>query len=163
MLSIFRKMVCRVLVFVGAIGSKAIMFNVKTCESAIDFTISSEPSSAYSVLEECDAFVKRYGVQDTASVTVVVRELLNNAIRHGNQQEASRLVKVSVSHVEGYRFRVEVEDEGEGFDYAALDMTPPQDPRLLESRGYILIHSLTERLVFNEKGNRVTAYLDLAD
>jgi anti-sigma regulatory factor (Ser/Thr protein kinase) len=57
---------------------------------------------------------------------------------------------------------VTVEDEGPGFNYGAVRMSLPDDPRRLQNRGYVLIKSLSEKLEFNDRGNCVTAYVSAA-
>ncbi len=56
-------------------------------------------------------------------------------------------------------FRIWVEDEGSGFDYESI-RDDDQDFQYPEKkRGYLLINRLSDRIRFNEKGNRVTVYL----
>ena len=48
---------------------------------------------------------------------VILNELILNAIKHGNKNEFSKKVKISVSiSKSGYVFFL-IEDEGEGYDY----------------------------------------------
>ena len=105
-------------------------------------------------------FFKKYAPSsDRLSCSIVLRELLDNAVEHGNRGIETRIVTGSLTYLGEGTFRIIVEDEGEGFDCAGLDVTVPEDPRRVKSRGYVLIHALADRLEFNEKGNRVTAYV----
>jgi len=89
----------------------------------------------------------------------VLRELLVNAITHGNRDIPNGVVICSIEEVDPFRFKIAVEDQGEGFDYADLDTALPENPRRLGDRGYKLINALSDTLQFNEKGNRITAYI----
>ena len=44
----------------------------------------------------------------------------------------------------------------EGFDYGKLRMLPQADPRRIGKRGFILIKALSDKIEFNEIGNRIT-------
>ncbi len=66
-------------------------------------------------------------------VMTALREALANAIRHGNHENPARKVAAAL-RLSGDRVEVRVDDEGEGFDPAAVpDPTGPE--QLLEPRG----------------------------
>ncbi|MBA7522189.1 hypothetical protein ES705_14306 [subsurface metagenome] len=92
---------------------------------------------------------------------IVLRELLLNALIHGNKSVAERHIKCRIEKLEKAEFRIEVEDEGNGFDYQNLDMRLPKNPHRLKRRGYILINALSDRIEFNSRGNCITAYVTL--
>lgn len=103
------------------------------------------------------------GSGNHAALLVVLRELLFNAIIHGNRNRQELSVKAAVEDLGGGRFRLEVEDEGPGFDYGLLDPRIPDDPRTLEKRGFPVVKALSTRIEFNDRGNRVAVLLDLPD
>ncbi|MBA7622352.1 hypothetical protein ES703_29728 [subsurface metagenome] len=107
--------------------------------------------------------VLQYGIQDPTNVILVTREMLKNAAIHGNKNNQSRSVICRLKHLEGSLFRIEVEDEGDGFDYEHLDLKLPENPRHIDSRGYILINALSDRIDFNRKGNCVTVLVNAVD
>jgi anti-sigma regulatory factor (Ser/Thr protein kinase) len=92
---------------------------------------------------------------------LVLRELLMNAVYHGNGNDHGRSVAFDVEYLGQEQFRVSVEDEGRGFDYSALDLTIPDDPRRMRNRGYIVIRKICSSLKFNDRGNRVTVEVDI--
>lgn len=96
---------------------------------------------------------------------VVLRELLINAMKHGNRYNRSYPVTVKINQLNNRRFKISVEDLGNGFDYKSLDTRLPENPREFKSRGYKLIKAITDSFEFNKKGNQVTAYIStsLAD
>ncbi len=115
------------------------------------------------VSEVCRTFLEGKGISQHRDVTLVLRELLTNAIEHGGRDIPGSRVRCSIEHVEEACLKVAVEDEGEGFDYSSLDMSLPEDPRNVETRGYALLNALSEKIEFNDVGNRVTAYVSIDD
>lgn len=138
-------------------------FEMKDDGRHLSCELSCEVSLVGRVSEVCRAFIEKQGISQHRDVTLVLRELLTNAIEHGGRGVPGSRVRCSIEHVEEACFKVTVEDEGEGFDYSSLDMSLPEDPRNVETRGYALLNALSERLEFNKEGNRVTAYVSVGD
>jgi anti-sigma regulatory factor (Ser/Thr protein kinase) len=113
-----------------------------------------------SVLERVAQFTRLQGQGDANALLLVIRELLMNALVHGNESKVSRMVLVRIARM-GELFEVQVDDEGEGFDYETLDLDLPDDPQSLEGRGrgrgLVLVHELSKTLVFERGGRRVRA------
>lgn len=136
------------------------MVSMDRSEDSISFTLHSKLLHIHEVICEAEEFLRGCGVNDTTRISIVLRELLSNAIWHGNRNVASRRVHCRIDRVGERQFKIAVEDEGEGFDFSGLDVSLPDDPRHIKNRGYVLIHSICSLLEFNERGNRVTAYID---
>jgi Anti-sigma regulatory factor (Ser/Thr protein kinase) len=119
-------------------------------------TVVSETDRVALALERVAQFMRRQGIWDFTALLLVVRELLMNAIVHGNETLPSRVALVRVAR-QGELFELQVDDEGEGFDYKALDLGLPDDPQSLERRGLVLVHELSEELYFERGGRRVRA------
>ena len=132
------------------------MVEVKRNKNSLHINISSEIALVDKILCECNRYFELSGISEPSALDVVLRELLVNAIKHGNRNEASKLVKCSISYVGELVFDIVVEDEGEGFDYGKLRMLPQADPRRIGKRGFILIKALSDKIEFNEIGNRIT-------
>ena len=84
-----------------------------------------------------------------------MEEALINAIKHGNHYDPAKTVEI-VCQIFPDRIRIEIADQGKGFDLAAVP--DPTDPDNLESpcgRGIMLMRSFMSRVEFNETGNRV--------
>jgi hypothetical protein len=60
----------------------------------------------------------------------------------------------------GSFFEVQIDDEGEGFDYESLILGLPENPQTLTQRGLVLAHELSEELAFERGGSRVRAIVD---
>ena len=68
---------------------------------------------------------------------IVLRELLLNALIHGNKNVAERHIKCRIEKLE--KARLKVEDEGSGFDYQNLDMRLPETPVTLKGEATSLL------------------------
>jgi len=108
-------------------------------------------------------FLKYHRVNERSSTqaTIVLRELLVNAITHGSKSNAASHIQVTVERLSRLDFRLTVEDKGPGFNYAAIDARIPENPKVIRNRGYALIKAFTSRCEFNQKGNCITAYFSV--
>jgi serine/threonine-protein kinase RsbW len=99
-----------------------------------------------------------YPEKDRFGMCLALEEALVNAIKHGNQSDPTKRVRV------GYRVTagavlVEVEDEGAGFDPRKVpDPCAPENLERPCGRGLLLMRSYTTWVRFNPRGNRVTLY-----
>lgn len=128
-------------------------------ETAIRFSIQSEQYLVDKVIEEAKGFVRAQGAEDTAGIVLVLRELINNAIEHGNGKDESKTVEGSVELVAPLRFKITVADQGEGFDHKELILRMSDDHTQLRNRGLPLVNAYCDEIGFNESGNEVTAWL----
>lgn len=92
---------------------------------------------------------------DLFSIRLAMEEALVNAIKHGNQFDASKQVHIAC-RVFPACVRIEIADEGPGFDPNVLpDPTDPENIDVPSGRGVMLMRSFMSRVEFNECGNRV--------
>lgn len=113
------------------------------------------------IVHECHEFFKKYNVTSFSNPKLVLRELLINAIEHGNHNIVESKVTCTVEHIESYRFKITVEDQGDGFNYKSLSMELPENPDQLRNRGYALLNVFSEKIEFNDKGNSIIVYINL--
>ncbi len=139
------------------------MFTVVRDNTSVHITLASNPSFIQPLLKRFEEIAREWGVDNAGRIVIVLRELLSNAIVHGNNSRQSLVVRCHIERTPEGPFRIVVEDEGSGFDFACLDMTLPEDPRHAHRRGYILIRKICRHLEFNASGNRVTVLVDAAD
>jgi serine/threonine-protein kinase RsbW len=86
---------------------------------------------------------------------ISVTESVNNAIKHGNQNDNSKNVSITLSLDES-QITFRVEDEGAGFDYEDLpDPTAPENIEKPGGRGIFLMKHLADEVVFSESGSIV--------
>jgi serine/threonine-protein kinase RsbW len=97
-----------------------------------------------------------FGEWDCFAVRLALDEAVANAVRHGNQGDPGKVVRVRYRVGPG---RVEVEDEGPGFDPASVP--DPRDPASRErpgGRGLFLMRHYLTAVRYSERGNRVRLY-----
>jgi len=129
-----------------------------------DHVIPSRPEASRQVQEEILEQMARlhWGDHDVFSVRLAMEEALINAIKHGNHYDPGKHVQIRCGLSKAL-LRIEIEDEGKGFDLAAVP--DPTDPDNLESpcgRGIMLMQSFMSRVEFNEVGNRVVLEKDVS-
>ena len=100
----------------------------------------------------------RYGVDEGKAfdIRLCVEEAVRNAMVHGNHSDKRLSVK-TVYWVDNGALNIEVEDEGAGFDSAAVSDPTHEDHILKNSgRGVFLIKKLMDKVEYNDKGNKIT-------
>ncbi len=97
-------------------------------------------------------------------IRVILSELVLNGIRHGNKEDRNKDVKLSLTSSPGDCIYITVEDEGPGYDYNYIIKHCKCCESMFElydaketGRGILIVNSLSERLIFNTKGNKITA------
>jgi serine/threonine-protein kinase RsbW len=96
-----------------------------------------------------------YPERDCFAVRLGVEEALVNAVRHGNRRDPAKQVRVRYRITDEWVL-AEVEDQGEGFDPAAVP--DPRDPARREcpgGRGLFLMRHYLTGVRFLGRGNRV--------
>jgi serine/threonine-protein kinase RsbW len=97
-----------------------------------------------------------YPRQDVFAVRLALEEAIVNAIQHGNGGDSTRQVQLRYC-VAGDCILAEVQDEGQGFSYAAVAGRPGADRRGCElGRGLALMLRYMTWVEHNEPGNCVT-------
>ena len=113
------------------------------------------PSVALYVVREC----QWRGIEDETflgNISICVDELLNNALMHGNDLDETRKIFVSIVF-DQEKVTVNIEDQGDGFDYAKIVGEFTDNAETLPARrGLFIVHYLMDEMSFNEKGNKVT-------
>lgn len=102
----------------------------------------------------------QFGESDVFAIKLAVEEALVNAIKHGNQLDPDKKVRVSYS-VTVDRFRISISDEGLGFNPAELP--DPTDEEYMDrgcGRGVFLIKSFMTSVEYPGCGNTVVMTKD---
>ena len=128
-------------------------------QHTLEVAFGSSLRAMNTAINLCRDFLKRKDISEDTKIHIVLRELFMNAVHHGNQMAVERKVTVRLEWSPPDGVTIRVEDEGPGFDYRALSMTPPANPARMNHRGFILIHALCDGIEFNEKGNCVVAHI----
>ena len=122
--------------------------------------------SEVACIEEAVELVTRHCLagHDTPTNTrfrlqVVLSEALSNAIVRGNQEDRGKWVDVR-AELGPDAIRLEVTDEGAGFDPAAVpEPIRPEQLDEANGRGLYLIRKLVDAVQFNEQGNSICMIL----
>jgi serine/threonine-protein kinase RsbW len=124
----------------------------------IEFELPSDIALMNGVLHYLIERVAALGVikPDASNLFIALDEAFVNAVKHGNKQDASKLVRI-IADLSPKEARFTIEDEGEGFNVA--DIPDPRDPENLfktSGRGVLLIYNIMDQVEYNERGNRLT-------
>lgn len=95
-------------------------------------------------------------------IKVILNELIQNAICHGNKNDIAKSVKLNMT-IDEDSICIVVEDEGEGYNFKQLPTSIKESNTiscdiydLKESgRGISIVKNLSEKISFNSKGNRI--------
>lgn len=138
------------------------MFNIKNhSEKSFSFNFSSDMWIVDKAILVSEHYLKKLDIVITFEFKTVLRELLINAVEHGNKNDFDRSVTCRIEHIRQRQIKITVEDEGNGFDHRCLDMHLSEDTLDNRNRGYAMIKAFTNRLEFNSRGNCITAYIDM--
>lgn len=118
--------------------------------SLLEWEIASDIALIDGIVAEVRAACEHAGFSDRLcrlNVPVALTEALANAIQQGNCGERSRLVRVK-AYIDAAAMRVEITDEGEGFDSESVrkrcanaDWVEQED-----GRGVFLMHALMDEV-----------------
>ena len=116
------------------------------------------PGTAQDTRKVCEQILSlirdyKYSEDDIFAIHLALEEALINAVKHGNNMNPDKEVKVEYTIMPD-KIDVSVTDQGRGFNSERVP-----DPRLDENlyktngRGLFLIRSYMDRIEFNEAGN----------
>jgi len=95
-------------------------------------------------------------------VKVILSELLQNAIKHGNDYDNRKKISINV-WFENNSIGISVKDQGGGFDYNSIknikaDRISDCDPMTMDEngRGLFIVQNLCDWMEFNPSGNMIT-------
>ena len=119
--------------------------------------LPSERGASRLVMDELLSQLGSHGwtEADVFGVHLAAEEAITNAIVHGNKLDPAKRVHVTCE-VSGERVRIEILDQGEGFDPAAVpDCTADDRLEVPSGRGVMLMKSFMTRIAYNPQGNGV--------
>jgi serine/threonine-protein kinase RsbW len=124
---------------------------------AADLVIPSDPAEARRVQDQIEQLLqaRQASERDVFCIKLALEEALVNAIKHGNQMDRAKSVRISY-RLHADRFEVHIADEGPGFDPA--DVPDPTAPENLErpcGRGLMLMRHYMNEVVYGPRGNSV--------
>ena len=133
------------------------IFDRSVTEESVSVTFSSTLENIDRTCDAVDGFLKQ-GFQEMAehffAIHLVMREALTNAVRHGNGLDPGKRVKFFMKIDQDRSIRMEIEDQGEGFDWQRARQRPPDDDED-HGRGLVIMTAYFSSCGYNRKGNRL--------
>ncbi len=97
------------------------------------------------------------------NILIAVTEAVNNAINHGNKQDASKMVTLEFTENDDHSIKFRITDQGSGFDFENIpDPTNPENLEKLNGRGVFLMKQLSDEVTFDDNGRVVELSFKLA-
>ena len=122
--------------------------------NSINIQIPSLSENIRMIESFIDNAKERYNLEDDiyGNIMIAVTEAVNNAIRHGNSNDKSKNVSLSLNLEENQIVFI-VSDEGNGFDYQNLpDPTAPENLEKPGGRGIFLMKHQCDEDSFQVEG-----------
>jgi len=133
------------------------IFDCSITADSVSVTFSSTFDNVDRICEKV-AFFLDQGFRDMEehffSISLVMREALTNAVRHGNRLDPGKMVKFSLRINDRSSIEMVVEDQGDGFDWQKAKLCPPGEDDD-HGRGLVIMTSYFSSFVYNRKGNRL--------
>jgi serine/threonine-protein kinase RsbW len=120
-------------------------------------TIPSELEHGRCVVDQVVQQLRNLGwpESDVFAVRMSLEEAVVNAIKHGNQFNPEKLVRIDC-RIAPTEFRVDIEDEGAGFDPCSVpDCTADENLDKPSGRGLHLMKHFMTRIEYRKDGKRV--------
>ena len=100
-----------------------------------------------------------FGEDDRYWLTIAIREAVTNAVKHGNRQEASKLVALWFT-LRGDELEIGVRDSGVGFDFSSVpDPTKPENLLLPKGRGIYYMRKFMDEVRYDSGSGRGTTVI----
>ena len=122
-----------------------------------EFQIPSDLSEVQKTSAKVLSFLKPAALSDAClfDIRLCLEESLINAIKYGNVLKKELKVRLAVEY-DDQKVKIEVEDQGRGFDPRKLkDCTKRANLLRNRGRGVYLIHQLMDKVQYNARGNRL--------
>ena len=128
-----------------------------TAAGVVKATISSDYNAGRDLQERILDDLQRHGfsADATFAIRIALEEALVNAIKHGNAADPDKKIHVE-ARVTAKRAEITIEDEGPGFDRAAIpDPTLEENLHKCSGRGIHLIEAYMDNVQWSRGGRRL--------
>lgn len=125
-----------------------------------EVTLASDPAEARRFQDEVEQLLRSNHFTDNEifGIKLALEEALVNAIKHGNQMNRSKKVRISYRVIPD-RIDVEISDEGIGFDPEDVpDCTSVENLERPCGRGLMLMRHYMSHVEFHGRGNTVKMF-----
>lgn len=138
------------------------MFKITNQTNYISFTFSSQLNHVDQVIQHCNDFIAKFDIKEWSPLRLALRELLINAIEHGNNNDPRKEVSCTIENISSNRFLITVKDQGDGFDIEEIEYQL-SSPTQARHRGLLLVNQYCDELEFEAGGSLINAFLTLTD
>jgi serine/threonine-protein kinase RsbW len=132
-----------------------VAFQVSYYNTSLHMSFPATLENVDKAAQEAKRFLSQIGAEEHAfQVVLVLREALLNAVLSGSKLEAEKRVVCAIRQADN-DLLLEVEDEGEGFDWRRqLGKAPAAGHE--SGRGLAIMKAYCQDVMFNQKGNKLT-------
>ncbi len=132
-------------------------FDVNKTPGALNIFLSPKLRYIDRAGEETEHFLQENGVRvNLFGVLLIMREALTNAVLYGSRHEEDSRIRYSLRCESGL-LSMEVEDDGDGFDWKILSADVP-DIASESGRGTAIMTLYSSGFQYNEKGNQLAVF-----
>jgi len=137
-------------------------FNTRQKKNQLKIIFSSTLENVDKACQYTLTFLSQtiHDFQHDFEINLLMREGLMNAVKHGNALVPDKLVYFSIRVCQPDTILMEIEDQGEGFQWHEMGHDLPDD--YAESgRGIFIIRQYCSLAKYNAKGNHLTIHKQL--
>jgi anti-anti-sigma factor len=138
------------------------MYKVDKDDESISFKVSSQLANVDRVVADICSYVAEIDNFNDLDLVQVIRELMLNAIEHGNKNDIEKVVTVKLTILAQGRFLLNIKDEGEGIPTDLFPVKGQLNSSGARSRGLILVNSLVDEVLLGRTASAIVAYITLA-
>jgi serine/threonine-protein kinase RsbW len=132
-------------------------FEVNKTMGRLDVSLSPKLRYIDRACEETERFLKENRLTvNPFGVLLITREALTNAVLYGSRHKEDSQIRYSL-RCESGTLTMEVEDDGDGFDWKSLSADVP-DITSECGRGMAIMTLYSSGFQYNEKGNRLAVF-----
>ena len=119
--------------------------------------LRSNPQNILEVEQFVSELMSKYEINSDLhpNILISLTEAVNNAIRHGNEEDESKIVSVDL-HKNNDTLSFRICDEGTGFDPKVVpDPTQPENIQKCGGRGVFIMQQLCDQMSYKSNGSIV--------
>lgn len=140
------------------------MFHLSAAQNNFLLKFQSDITFVDVAVEIIRHVLEHQKIADPTNILLVARELLKNAVVHGNQNDRDKKVVLRLLRIGPDRYRLQVEDSGPGLGLKKSRISKREQEQTdkrseANGHGFAIINNLSRQVFFNEKGNRITVLL----
>ncbi len=133
-------------------------FDIAETHDTIEINFSSTMKNVDRACDELMKFCKRFFTNDIIKehffgLNLVIREGLTNAVKHGNRLDPEKPVRCLMKIGEQGKIYMEIEDQGDGFDWCKFKEKSFYNVLSDHGRGLVILRLYCPDHEYNQKGN----------